>query len=161
MDLWLNDTWSLYFHDPYNDNWSHSGYVKLFTLGNINEFWVMYKCIENILHEGMFFVMRDHIFPKWNDAENKDGGFLSIKILKEKINMFCEHLFKNLVNETLLKTDFYEHASIVNGISISPKKHFCIVKIWLKNCDIQDSTNFNIPNEYHGDIIFKTNTCKV
>jgi hypothetical protein len=121
----------------------------------------MFDNIKDILHVGMFFVMRDHIFPKWNDNENKDGGFLSIKILKDKVKDFCKNALINLVNETLLKKDNHEFSDVINGISVSPKKHFCIVKIWLKNCEIQDGSLFNLKNEYYGDIIFKTNTCKM
>ena len=28
--------------------------------------------------------------------------------------------------------------SSINGITISPKKNFCIVKIWLANCNYQN-----------------------
>jgi hypothetical protein len=120
----------------------------------------MMSQIKPIIHEGMFFVMRDHIFPKWNDQENKNGGFLSIKILKEKANSFTENILMNLVNESLLKKEHQdEYWDHVNGVSISPKKNFCILKVWLKNCDVQDYNYFDIEEEYHGDIIFKTNTC--
>jgi hypothetical protein len=30
----------------------------------------------------------------------------------------------------------YNH--LINGISISPKRSFCIVKIWMRDCSIQD-----------------------
>jgi hypothetical protein len=159
MDIWLNDSWSLYFHDPLNDNWSHSGYQKIFTLSCISEFWMMFSQLSECLPNGMFFLMRDHIFPKWNDEENRNGGFLSIKILKDKMPSFCETLLLNLVNETLLKTEYQEHSDIINGVSFSPKKNFCIVKIWLKSTEIQDHTFFNIQEEYHGTILFKANTC--
>jgi hypothetical protein len=158
-DLFLNDSWSLYFHDPTNDNWDRSGYEKIFTLTEIDTFWMMFTKVKDVLNEGMFFLIRDHIFPKWNDDENKEGGFLSIKILKEKVKSFCEPLMLNLVNETLLKEEYYEFSGNVNGVSISPKKNFCIVKIWLKNCDLNDSNMFNLEKDYYGDIIFKTNTC--
>jgi len=26
----------------------------------------------------------------------------------------------------------------INGITISPKKHFCVIKIWMKDCTIQN-----------------------
>jgi hypothetical protein len=65
----------------------------------------------------------------------------------------------NLVNETLLKKEYQEHSEIINGVSFSPKKNFCIVKIWLKSTEIQDHTFFNIQEEYHGTILFKANTC--
>ena len=158
-DVWLNDVWALYFHDPYDNNWDRESYIKLFTFSNINEFWMMYTVINNILNEGMFFIMRDYIFPKWNELENKDGGFLSIKILKEKVPSFCEDILINLINETILLSDFYDKSDLINGISISPKKHFCIIKIWLRNCELSDISKFNIKNEYYGDILFKPNTC--
>ena len=28
----------------------------------------------------------------------------------------------------------------INGITISPKKNFCVIKIWMANCDSQDAT---------------------
>lgn len=156
---WLNDTWSVYFHNPYDNNWDESGYIKIFSIGNIEEYWMFITSVQNCANEGMFFVMRDYIFPKWNDDENKNGGFLSIKILKERVPSFFEKITMDLVNETLLLPEHYEHSDLINGISISPKKHFCIVKVWLKNTKLKSSDYFNISKEYHGSILFKTNTC--
>ena len=33
--------------------------------------------------------------------------------------------------------------SNVSGLTISPKKYFCIIKIWLKTCDITDVNLLN------------------
>ena len=33
--------------------------------------------------------------------------------------------------------------SSINGISLSPKKNFCIIKIWLSNCNTMDSDVIN------------------
>lgn len=156
-EIWLNDVWAFYFHDPYDDNWEKDGYTNICTLSNIKEFWTMYNLVSPNLHKGMFFLMREHIFPTWNDEENKNGGFLSIKILKERAAKFCEELMANLVNESLLIEDRREKWNLVNGISISPKRHFCIIKIWLKNTDIQDVDCFNIPDGYYGSVIYKRN----
>ena len=42
----------------------------------------------------------------------------------------------NLVGETLWKgNSITKH---INGITISPKKSFCIIKIWLSNCNHQN-----------------------
>ena len=42
--------------------------------------------------------------------------------------------------------------SIINGLTISPKKSFCIVKIWLENCKIQTPSNIKPINnlDMHG-----------
>ena len=29
---------------------------------------------------------------------------------------------------------------LVNGITISPKRNFCIVKVWLSNCQFRDAS---------------------
>jgi hypothetical protein len=36
---------------------------------------------------------------------------------------------------------------LINGITISPKKNFCIVKIWLASCEFRDSS---VIKELHG-----------
>ena len=158
-EIWLNDVWSLYFHDPTDDNWNKDGYIKICTLSTVQEFWTTFEIIREHIHKGMFFLMREHIFPVWNDDENKNGGFLSIKILKKKAATFCENLMINLLNETLLKHEYKEQWFTINGVSISPKRHFCIIKVWLKNTNLQDPGLFNICSGYYGSIIFKTNTC--
>ena len=154
----LNDMWCLYFHDPFDEKYDVENYTKIITVSTINEFGIMYYLLKDRLHQGMFFLMREHIFPKWNDDENKNGGFLSIKILKDKVKSFCEKLFIELVNESLLKNEYIENWNLINGISISPKKHFCIIKIWLKNNKISNHLYYNIPDDYHGEIIYKDNT---
>jgi len=158
-ESWLNDLWSVYFHDPYNDEWERNSYTKITTISTIKEYNMLYSLLKEHVHQGMFFLMREHIFPKWNDNENKNGGFLSIKILKNKMYDFCNDLFINLINESLLTEEHVSAWSTLNGISVSPKKHFCIVKIWLKTNEYIDPEMYNIPKEYHGEIIYKGNTC--
>lgn len=62
-----------------------------------------------------------------------------------------------LLGETIItpaKRSFWDH---VNGISSSPKKHFCIVKIWLKSEDIADEKHFTLPQKIHGSVLYKSN----
>jgi len=156
----LNDIWKLYFHDPFDENWEQDGYKELFTCSSVEEFWMMNSKLKEIIVHGMFFIMRSHIFPKWNDEANKDGGFLSIKILKDRMPTFTQNIIIKLINETLLKPEYQHLSKWINGLSVSPKKNFCILKIWIRNGqDLDNGDMFDIDNEYHGDIIFKTNTC--
>ena len=47
-----------------------------------------------------------------------------------------KQLFYLCCGETLtMKKDHHRH---INGITISPKKNFCIIKIWLNTTDFQD-----------------------
>ena len=89
----------------------------------------------------MFFIMKNDIFPTWEDPNNRLGGCISFKydnnILKEFLKLLLLCITNNLSTE--------ENINEINGLSISPKKEFNIVKIWTKNYD----KNYNeIVKEY-------------
>jgi len=158
MEHYTNDIWSVYFHDPYDENWALNSYVRLANMSSIEEFWVLHKELKDKIHCGMFFIMREHIFPCWDDENNKNGGCLSIKVLKQDMKEFWERLCIKLLGETLVKEQHRgEHWDIVNGISTSPKKHFCIIKIWLKTDKLVDKSFYDIPPNFYGDILFRSN----
>ena len=47
-------------------------------------------------------------------------------------------------------------SKVINGITISPKRSFCIVKIWMKNCTIQNPSKLaEIPGLSVQGCIFK------
>lgn len=156
-ELFLNDTWHLYFHDPFDTNWTLESYKRISTLSSVEDFWKNMEHLKSNIHKGMFFVMREHVFPCWDDTNNITGGCLSIKILKDNVADFWEDLCMKLLGETLLKTEHQEHWNEINGISTSPKKHFCIIKIWLKSDVIANKDFFNILPKYYGDILYKSN----
>ena len=72
----------------------------------------------------------DTIYPQWEDKNNIRGGCWSFKIPKDKCRNVYFNLMKYILGECLIHEDI--EYSIINGISISPKKNFSIVKIWLK-----------------------------
>lgn len=171
-EKYLNDTWNIYFHDPFDKDWNIKSYILLGIISSIEDFWSNIKCLyrdeknfENISHPleneyltyGMFFIMREHIFPCWDDIENINGGRLSIKILKDKAFNFWIDICCKLLGETILYPEYKELWNSVNGVSISPKKQFCIVKIWLKDEKLSDKKYFKLLNEYYGDIIYESN----
>jgi hypothetical protein len=84
----------------------------------------------------MLFVMRHNIFPTWEDPLNKAGGCFSYKIPNKNVYPVWNELFKLLCSEKLSNKD--EISKHINGITISPKKNFCIVKIWLDCTLYQD-----------------------
>ena len=107
----------------------------------------------------MFFLMRNEIFPLWDSEENKDGSSFSFKILKNDFKKYWNNLSIMVLSETFLKEEHIDKWDNINGLSISPKKNFCIIKIWLKTKDLFNNDNinkyFNMPKEYIGDVIFK------
>ena len=156
-DHLLNDLWSFYFHDPFNSDWNLNSYIKVYDVGSVEDFWPVHETFLEKISMGMFFITREHIFPCWDDPYNKDGGCISIKVLKADIQPFWATMSFRLLGETLLvdeKRDMWDH---INGLSISPKKHFCIIKVWLRTTELQDVSFYNIPAGYYGEIIYKGN----
>lgn len=157
-DLFLNDVWSIYFHDPNDSNWTHSSYVHLGDISSVNDYWNHALASKDNIHKGMFFIMREHVFPAWDDPCNLKGGCLSLKVLKDDMQRFWEDLCIKLLGEMLVLNRASDiDWSKVNGISTSPKKHFCIVKIWLQDQDLNNKKYFDIMESYHGDILYKSN----
>lgn len=157
-DIYLNDVWTMYFHDPNDTNWANESYLNIGNMSTVDDFWNHAKYFKDHIHKGMFFLMREHIFPYWDDPENIQGGCFSIKVLKDDMGVYWEDICIKMLGEQLLNE---KHPwSIVNGISTSPKKHFCIVKIWMKDLSLAEEDAkviFNLLPNFHGDILFKSN----
>ena len=152
----LNDKWTFYYHLPDDKQWDLSSYKhvikdinSLEQLMTVNE-----KIPEKIVKYCMLFVMRSGISPMWEDKQNRDGGCFSFKVSNKLVYNVWKQLFYSLCGETLCKDAL--HSKNVNGITISPKKSFCIIKVWLKDCSIQDpNILIDIPNLSKQGCLFK------
>jgi hypothetical protein len=128
-DTKLNNKWILWYHDPLDTNWDIRSYKNLQEISNMKEFWEIYKFMNNnIVENSMLFMMRNGIKPLWEDEKNVPGGCWSFKITKGNLANVWRNLSAYLCGETLISNK--NNYSLLNGISISPKKNFCIVKIW-------------------------------
>jgi hypothetical protein len=83
--------------------------------------------------------------------------FASAKVLKPKSQEFMEHTLVRMLSNTLHETLFSE---MIRGVSISPKKHFCIVKAWIVSdtnnvSDAIDESLYDFPQMYHGSLLFR------
>jgi len=134
----LNDKWNLYYHLPHDKNWDLSGYtVIMSSIDTVEKVVSLNEAIhENILKNCMLFVMREGITPMWEDPKNRNGGCFSYKVVNKNIPEVWKSLFYLLCGETLsIENEVSQH---INGITISPKKNFCIIKIWLDTSTFQD-----------------------
>lgn len=148
----LNNDWVIYFHDFMDTNWNRESYEKLVSIDNVVDFWTIFNIIKDKLSVGMFFFMKKNIFPKWDDNENTKMSYMSIKILKTNASIFMEKILVHLMSETL----YTDNPDLINGLSISPKKNFCICKIWINSVDDvhKNIELYNIPDDYHGECLF-------
>jgi len=123
----LDQSYTLYYHDVSNDNWEKDSYIKITTVSTLNDFVKLYNTLSNYT-SGMFFLMKDPIFPLFEDDANLNGGFWTYKIAKKDMNKLWFDIAGRFVCNQLTKNP--EHMKIINGLSISPKISNCILKIW-------------------------------
>jgi translation initiation factor 4E len=133
----LYDKWVLWAHLPHDTDWSLNSYKKIMTVTSVQEMVALYSVIpEKFVKNCMLFMMRDGIKPMWEDPLNKDGGCFSFKVSNKFVPSVWKKLSYGLVGETL--TNDLRLLKIINGITISPKKSFCIIKVWLTHCKMQN-----------------------
>lgn len=142
----LNDKWNLYYHLPHDKNWDLSSYTIIMnSIDSAEKVVALNESIhENIVKNCMLFVMRDGITPMWEDPRNRNGGCFSYKVINKHVPEVWRDLFYLLCGESLCVDN--ENSKYINGITISPKKNFCIIKIWLAADFLQDPnviTNIN------------------
>ena len=129
--LKLQNKWSSWHHELFNNDWSIESYKKLYTFDNIAEFWLLYNNFIS-LHNGMFFLMKNDILPIYEDKNNINGGYWSLKVTNDNVSKIWLYLSLDLIGGKLDKKN------IVSGLSISYKKKFYIIKIWIKNKNFND-----------------------
>ena len=136
----LNCKWVLYYHLPSDKSWTLSSYVVIDkNIDSAEKVVAMNTMVpDHVLYGCMFFCMKEGITPMWEDPQNKNGGCFSYRILNKTVPAVWRKLFSLLCGNSLCSNK--KHEPFINGITVSPKKNFCIVKIWLNTCKFQDPT---------------------
>jgi hypothetical protein len=129
----LKYKWVLWFHKVNNNNWSLESYSKIFEITTYYDILFIIKEIENIT-SGMFFLMKDGILPVFEDKNNINGGYWSLRITKKDSFEYWEKIIYYLCVDTLTIDKKYDE--YINGFSVSPKINNCIFKIWNSSYDL-------------------------
>ena len=148
--------WDLYYHLPHDKNWDLASYKKIMhDIDSVEKLIAINEALsEKIVKNCMLFVMRSGITPMWEDPKNRNGGCFSFKVINKQVYSVWRSLFYLLCGETLCVDN--KHNELITGITISPKKNFCIIKIWLENCKIQDPNIIvKVPNLVKQGCLFK------
>lgn len=138
----LDNKWSLWFHSPFDSDWTINSYKNLYNFSTLEDGIKIIESIDPLIYEKyMMFIMKDNIKPIWEDNNNKNGGCFSYKILATDIYKYSKQIIYLILGNTLTENE--DLMTNINGISISPKKNFCIFKIWIKNINIINYNNKN------------------
>ena len=133
----LKYKWNLWAHLPQDPDWTVKSYKEIYQFKNVEETVAITESLpEGLIKNCMLFIMRDGINPMWEDQKNRNGGSFSYKVSNKHVYETWRDLTYVLIGENISNNVSFVNS--VTGITISPKKNFCIVKIWMTNCDHQN-----------------------
>ena len=152
---YLKNKWTLWSHLPNETDWSLNSYKNITTFDTVESILTLYENLpENIIKYCMLFIMKEGITPVWEDEQNRNGGCFSYKINNKFVAQIWKDLSYSLMGETITENDSFNNN--INGITISPKRNFCIIKIWISNCDNTDPNIIkNINGLFSNECFFK------
>lgn len=138
----LSEKWVLWAHLPHDTDWSMNSYISVMTVTYVEELITLIHTLpESLLSSCMFFLMKENINPVWEDPSNKQGGCFSYKINQSMTECWRNATY-SMVGKTMSKEKGFQES--ITGISISPKKNFCILKVWMTSCMFQDASKITI-----------------
>jgi len=155
----LAKSWVLYAHLPHDTDWSSKSYKEIYEMNTVEGTIAVTETLPEVLIKNcMLFIMQKGVAPMWEDPKNRQGGSFSYKIANKNVVEVWRDLTYVLVGGTISTQASF--VANVTGITISPKKNFCIIKIWMSNCANQNPaivTNL-IPGLIPQGCIFKKHT---
>ena len=130
--------WDLYYHLPQDKNWDLNSYKNILSgINNVETAILINESLpDKLIKHCMLFAMRNNVKPMWEDPANCNGGCFSFKVLNKVVVNVWKDLFYAICGETLFKTANINKK--VTGITVSPKRNFCVVKIWMTDCSVKD-----------------------
>jgi hypothetical protein len=140
VDKKIIGSWNLMYHLPQDKNWTLSSYKYIMKeINTIDKVIALRESIsDNLIKYCMLYIMKEGITPMWEDQQNRNGGCFSYKVVNSMVPDVWNELMYALCGHTLTKKK--NHMDFITGITISPKRNFCIIKIWLSSCKFQDPT---------------------
>jgi len=133
----LSDSWTLWAHLPKKADWTINGFTSVATFTTLEDTISVTEALpESFVKNCMLFIMRQGINPMWEDASNRNGGCFSYRIANKYALNAWKKLTYILVGNTFSSN--IDTVNLINGITISPKKNFCVIKIWMAADSMQN-----------------------
>ena len=151
----LPQKWKLWAHLPKESSWSMESYVEVADLHTAEDVVGVFQSLPaELIQNCMLFLMKDGINPMWEDPQNCKGGSFSYKISNKFVADVFKLLAYHVCGTTLVGTQ--EFNKDITGITISPKKQFCVIKVWMRSCRFQNPAVIaNIANMPQQGCLFK------
>lgn len=152
----LPSSWQLWAHLPHDTNWKEDSYKLLGDAKTVEGGVALCHALpDQMVRNCMLFLMRGTVRPMWEDPANRRGGAFSYRVPNRLIPQTWKTLMYRAMGETL-DSRAGDEIHDVAGITISPKKTFCVVKIWTKTSNNTNAARFaEIPGLEPKECMFK------
>lgn len=124
-------SWTIYVHEPDDKSWTSDSYKRISPITS----WEMLGSVirelgAHRITNGMMFGMRGDTSPLWENSANIRGGSYCIKVNRRNAAEIYQ-LYLVAAASGSATTD--AAANPIVGVTMSPKKGFCIIKLWNAN----------------------------
>lgn len=149
-DMKLNTYWDVWIHENDNKSWSLESYKSIYEINSVGNMWRLLNMFNNFdKTTRQYYIMRKGITPIWEDNNNKKGGICSIMI--ENIKTY-DTLNSNIGVDTfialcilILNESFVVNNNIINGMCYSVKSRCVLIKLWIKDYDLNKNFKGKMP----------------
>jgi hypothetical protein len=123
-------SWTLYFHSPEETKWTLHTFLSLGSMKTWRDFWAVMESLNTeYLPDGAFFLMNDPAPPLWENHQNIRGGCYSFRCQKrDAADLYLNYMIAAMIQKLSVNPD-----NKINGLSISLKRGFNVIKIWNTN----------------------------
>lgn len=120
--------WTFYFHESDDKSWGSESYKKIHAAGSWEGMGTLLRELgPTRIMGGVLKVMRGDTSPLWENKVNIRGGAYCLKIPRRTaVEVFTRYLAAAAAE--CATTD--PAGNPIVGVTISPKRGFCIIKIW-------------------------------
>ena len=132
-------SWTLYFHEPEDKSWTLESYKRIAVTAAWEGLGMLLRELGNHrITNGMLFAMRGDTSPLWENKANIRGGSYCLKISRRH----AADVYQRYLAAAALGVATTTEENAIVGVTMSPKKGFCIIKLWNAS-----STAFNSPTD--------------
>ena len=151
-------SWTVYFHEPEDKSWAADSYKRLQVVKSWEELGALLRELgPHKTTNGLLRVMKGDISPLWENRQNIRGGSYCLKISRKN----AIEVFNRYLAAAALGNCSVDPKNEIVGVTISPKRGSCIIKLWNMN-----ATAFNRPEDIPllheevrtGEVLYRAHT---
>jgi hypothetical protein len=151
-------SWSVYYHEPEDNTWTAESYKRIAVVSSWEQLGAVLRELgPHKTMNGLLRIMVGDTSPLWENKVNIRGGSYCLKISRRS----SVEVFNRYMAAAALGMCTTNPENRVVGVTISPKKGSCIIKIWNLNADAyHQATDLPILHEEvrHDEVIYRPHT---